>query len=64
MNILVAVGSITRIRDLLTVYFFFISTRFTAQNIHVSSTCKIILDKLGGFTLEERGLVYIKVSGA
>ncbi|KAJ7392263.1 hypothetical protein OS493_013642 [Desmophyllum pertusum] len=35
----------------------------TAQRIHVSSTCKLILDKLGGFNLEERGLVEIKGLG-
>ena len=61
MNIFVAVESIIRIRGKLTVSISF-STRSTAQKIHVSSTCKVILDKLGGFNLEERGLVKIKVS--
>lgn len=61
MNILVAVDSIIRIRGMLNVSLS-ISTRSTAQKIHVSSTCKLILDKLGDFNLEERGLVTIKVS--
>ena len=34
---------------------------FSAQRIHVSSPCKSILDQLGGFLLEERGLVSVKV---
>lgn len=32
-----------------------------AHKIHVSYSCKQILDKLGGYNLEERGLVTIKV---
>lgn len=61
MKILVAVLNVLTIRDALTVSIS-ISTRPTAQRIHVTSTCKLILDKLGGFSLEERGLVKIKVS--
>ncbi|CAH3045236.1 unnamed protein product [Porites lobata] len=34
-----------------------------AQRIHVSSSCKLILDDLGSFHLEERGLVKIKGLG-
>jgi len=49
---------------MLTVRFLFQRACFTAQKIHVSSTCRLILDKLGGFNLEERGLVNIKVSSA
>lgn len=33
-----------------------------AQRIHVSSMCKSVLDELGGFSVEERGLINIKVS--
>ena len=35
---------------------------FTALRIHVSPECKAVLDKLGGFHLEERGPVTLKVS--
>lgn len=38
-----------------------ISFNITAHRIHVSYSCKHILDKLGGYQLEERGLVSIKV---
>lgn len=34
---------------------------FLALKIHCSSECKSILDTLGGYTLEERGLVSMKV---
>ncbi|GIY73844.1 speract receptor [Caerostris darwini] len=33
-----------------------------AMKIHVSEACKKVLDKLGGYRLEERGLIQIKVS--
>lgn len=33
----------------------------TAHRIHVSSKCKSVLDELGGFRVEERGLSNIKV---
>lgn len=39
-------------------YFIFI----TALKIHCSSQFKAILDKLGGYTLSERGYVSMKVS--
>lgn len=31
------------------------------MKIHVSEACKVILDKLGGYILKERGLIQIKV---
>ncbi|XP_055935780.1 guanylate cyclase 32E-like [Argiope bruennichi] len=34
-----------------------------AMKIHVSEACKKVLDKLGGYRLEERGLVQIKGKG-
>ncbi|GFY45875.1 speract receptor [Trichonephila inaurata madagascariensis] len=34
-----------------------------AMKIHVSEACKKVLDKLGGYILEERGLVQIKGKG-
>ncbi|KAF8766593.1 Guanylate cyclase 32E like protein [Argiope bruennichi] len=35
----------------------------SAMKIHVSEACKKVLDKLGGYRLEERGLVQIKGKG-
>ena len=34
----------------------------TALKIHVSLQCKQLLDKLGGYQTENRGLIYVKVS--
>lgn len=34
----------------------------SAMRIHCSRQCKELLDKLGGFDIEERGLVELKVS--
>lgn len=34
---------------------------FTALKIHVSENCQVILSKLGGYKLQERGLIPIKV---
>jgi len=34
----------------------------TALKIHVSLQCKQLLDKLGGYQTEKRGLIYVKVS--
>ncbi|XP_030836412.1 speract receptor-like [Strongylocentrotus purpuratus] len=36
---------------------------FTALRIHVSPWCKEVLDKLGGYELEDRGLVPMKSKG-
>ena len=33
----------------------------SALKIHCSESCKAFLDKLGGYTLEPRGLVEMKV---
>ena len=34
----------------------------TALQVHVSGTCKDLLCKLGGYELEERGYIDVKVS--
>ncbi|XP_077490931.1 guanylate cyclase 32E [Amblyomma americanum] len=38
-------------------------TTGTPLKIHCSESCKLLLEKAGGFILEERGLVYIKGKG-
>ena len=38
------------------------STIFSALRIHVSPECKEVLDRLGGYVLQERGFVEMKVS--
>ena len=38
------------------------STIFSALRVHVSPECKEVLDRLGGYVLQERGFVEMKVS--
>lgn len=33
-----------------------------ALRVHCSETCAMLLNKVGGYKLEERGIVYVKVS--
>ena len=35
---------------------------FLALKIHCSQQCKELLDQLGGYEVEERGIVHLKVS--
>ena len=41
--------------------FLFISSLVVALKIHVSDASKHILDRLGGYVLESRGTVHMKV---
>lgn len=34
---------------------------FSARKIHISEATKVILENLGGFTIEERGEIFLKV---
>lgn len=40
----------------------FFPSLFPALRIHCSPQCRLLLQKLGGYTLEERGLINIKVN--
>ena len=48
---------------LIITYIVIIYIKFAALKIHCSSDCKVILDQVGGYVIDERGLVAMKGKG-